>query len=379
MEDRVILTPDTIVWTSRQRDTGLRLETVSAALAAFFDDLPMEELPFEDAIEAASERARLTLGDRLLSEEWLRPIAGAVPAGAELSALRMSFECAAAPLSLPLPQSTSVLPPMRIAAAAAVGALAGLVLLSPLSLLILGSRDAGVLVGPPLGAFVLVLIADQASKSKGLKRALIGALGVATIAEVWWLVSAGTLWGVLGSRLSGRRSAPMRILTYIAMASVLFIAKRRPVYDRDEYEGIIRSAIEQWLDGALILLSSLAQPRQAAGDATKQLEAVTRTLGGKLQELHAASLDNVPAVADELLHEAKFLGFGGLEGPAHFQEGADQEPAAKTLIWAAELSDRYDRFGHVELGDEVTVEREPLLFGEQVKEKGLVRKTRRRR
>jgi len=371
MEDKTILTPETVIRASRQRLIELRSETMSAALEAFFGKLPTEDVPSEQAVGAASEHARLTLGDDLLSEECLKQIAGDAPTAAE-----QSFESAAAPLALPPPQSTTVLPPMRIAAAAAVGALAGLVLLAPISLLIVGSRDAGILVGPPLGAFVLVLIAGWASKSKWLKRALIGVLGVATIFEVWRLVSAGTVWGVLRGRLVGRRSALMRILTYIAIAFVLFIAKRKPVYDRDEYERTIQCAVEHWLDGALILLSSLAQPRPSANDAGEQLDAVTRTLGGKLQELHAATLDNVPVVADELLHEAKRLGFGGMEGPALFLGGADRKHVAKTLIWSVELGDRYDRFGHIEPGDEVTVEREPLVFEEHIKEKGLVRKMR---
>ena len=76
MEDGAILTPDTVVWKSRQRESELRSETVSAALTAFFGDLPQEELPCEEAIEAASKRARLALRDHLLTENWLRPIAG---------------------------------------------------------------------------------------------------------------------------------------------------------------------------------------------------------------------------------------------------------------------------------------------------------------
>ena len=358
--------------------TKFRLRMVSEAASAFFGNLPVGEPPAEPAVRTASERVRLKLVDSLVSEDGLEQISAEVPNAAAQSALRLSFENALAPLALPAPQLTPALEVSRVAVAAAVGALAGLVLLAPFSLLILGSRDAGILVGPPLGAFALTLTADWASRNKWLKAVLIGALGVATIGEVWRLLSGGTPWRKLWRRLAEGRSAVKRILTYVGILLILLVSKRRPVYDRDEYERVIRTTVEHWLEGALILLSSLVHSRKLDNDNEHRLvEDLTRTLGVKLRELHATPPEALPVAADELLHEAASLGFGGIAGPPLFLSGAERAPQSD-LVWSVELSDRYDRFGHIEPGDEVTVEREPVLFRDRVKEKGLVRKVHRR-
>jgi hypothetical protein len=46
------------------------------------------------------------------------------------------------------------------------------------------------------------------------------------------------------------------------------------------------------------------------------------------------------------------------------------------LTWKPSLQAKYEAFGHVTEGDEVTIERPPVIFDGKVVQRGLVRKLR---
>ena len=354
----------------------LRSETVSDAAAAFFARLVPNRQPSRADVEAAADSVQTGLHKRLFRDDWLELASDGRHITEDVrAAIRVTFERPVPTLTISSPPDTSELLLSRIALAALVGAVAGLMLLTPLTRLLLGSRDIGFFVGPPIGAFFLVLAAGFASKSKWLRRVLLLGLGVATVAEVWGILSEGTLWGTIRRKLGGRGSALKRILLYIAIACVLLVTKRRSSYDQDEYEKQVRLTIQSWLDGAWMLLVGLVGEWLGSREAATSADSVINKIGLRLHALHGSSPENLPFAVDELIHEARALGFGGLDRPAAFlSEGPERE--RKVMIWQEELGEKFDRFGLVDVGDEVTVEREPVLFEGEVREKGLVRKVR---
>jgi hypothetical protein len=46
------------------------------------------------------------------------------------------------------------------------------------------------------------------------------------------------------------------------------------------------------------------------------------------------------------------------------------------IVWTNDLQSKYETFGHVAEGDQVKIERQPVIFDGRVMERGLVRKLR---
>jgi len=263
-----------------------------------------------------------------------------------------------------------------MALAAAVGAVAGMLLLTPLTRILLDMRDVGLFVGPPIGALVLVLATWHASRSKWLKGILIFALGVAVVGEAWQILSGGGLFGRLWRKLGGRGSAFKRVFLYITVIFVLVIAKCRPRYNPQEYRETVRSVITQWLDGVLVLLIWLCDHDHSIKEETS-LEPAISELGDMIQALHHTPKENLPVAVEELIQEAKNQGFEGLDGPSRFRES--DAPDQIILSWTEELREKYDVFGYVEPGDDVIVQTQPVMFQGDVRKKGSVRKKRKGR
>ena len=247
-----------------------------------------------------------------------------------------------------------------------------MMLLTPLTRLLLGMRDVGLFVGPPLGAFLLVLVTWHTSKNKWLRRILIFAFSVAAIGEVWAIVTGGGLIGRVWRKLGGRYTGIKRIIMYVVIIFLLVIAKRRPSYDRQEYEATVRSAIEQWLDCSLILLTFLSATKGNQIQMRSTAESALYKLGAKIQLLANVSKkdDLLLAAVTELVQETENVGFKIIK--------ANSE-TLKVIDWHKDLEAEYETFGNIEPGDRVIIEREPTIFEGVVREKGLVRKLRDRR
>jgi hypothetical protein len=84
-------------------------------------------------------------------------------------------------------------------------------------------------------------------------------------------------------------------------------------------------------------------------------------------------MDELPISAAELLQEARNAGFERIEGEPAFMGGA---PEPNVLTWRKEMEDLYEKFGSIEPGQHVRVEREAVVQEGRVLRRGLVRKAR---
>jgi hypothetical protein len=365
------------VQTGRKATEALRGKILNNSVSAYFGNLGDEDFPSTTDLEQAGSAAHSVLQKELLSKELLSKICSHPDADeGDLAALELQLVDLAPVLQVPPPQCTLELSPKRMALAAAVGAVAGMLMLAPLTRILLDMRDVGLFVGPPIGAFVLVLAVWYASRSKWLKGILMFALGCAVVGEAWQILSGGGLFSSLWRKLGGRGSAVKRVFLYIAVIFVLVIAKCRPRYNPQEYRETVRSVIAQWLDGVLVLLIWLCYHDRNIQEETNLAPAISE-LGDMIQALHHTSKENLPVAVEELILEAKNQGFEGLDGPSQFR-GSDA-PEQIILSWTEDLRERYDVFGHVEPGDDVIVQIQPVTFNGAIRKKGSVRKKRKGR
>lgn len=351
----------------REASGPLRSGAIDATVGAYFDALGKCESPGPPDIQAAVRAAETILAKTVLTQEWVAAVSGASLQDSDRkAALELSFNAVRPALKIPSPQIVSELSPVRMGIAALVGAIGGMLIFTPLTRVLLDMRDVGLFVGAPVGAFLLVLAAWHSARSMWLRRFLVAAFGVAAIGEVWGILSGGGILRRLWAQLGGRRSALKRILLYVSVIFVLVIAKPRPKFDRQQHQPIVRSAIDQWLDAALPALGLLLEPTKEKTSANADAEATLSDVVQQVGEMRSFPAENLPAAVEELRQFLKYKGF------------EFEEQSQKMFLWQTERRDEYEVFGHVEPGNRVIIEREPVVFQGAVRKKGLVRKVRER-
>ncbi len=349
--------------TSLESEVGV---AVKQASEAFLSSLGDEHCPEDSNVMAGNIAAHSVIKDHVLSERWLSAVTGNMKIDhCEFSRIELAFDNIMPSLAIPKPQDASTMSSLRLALAASVGAILGMMVFTPLARLLLGMRDTGLFLGAPVGAMLLVLASCHAAENKWVKNVLVAALGVATITEVWALLSGGGVFSRLWHRLGGRRSGVKRLLVYGCAILVLAFSKRVPHIDRLGYEQTIVYTLRQWIDEAIIVLAFLFQPNTLSADST-QCEDMLYAIVAKIKMLQSAGKENVEFAVQELIQETENMGFSSGDGPHQF-------------TWEDSKQNEYDTYGHIELGDLVIVERESVCFKDSIKHKGLVRKLRDRR
>ena len=241
-----------------------------------------------------------------------------------VNALALAFDAVSVPLTIavPVPQTGPRMVP--VALAGVVGALAGMLVFTPLANILLDMKDLGLALGGPVGAFIVIVL--------------------------YW-------------RLSG-----VRLLQWLTGSS------SSVHINSGAQQAAARLAIEQWLDMSLVVLILLCDTASDQAAAHKESYKILRQLSRKIYALHRASQDGLAVNADEVIQAARNLGFEGLDGQPQFLVSTLE--ASEPLVWHASLAGQYEMFGHITDGDPVRIERKPVILEGKVMERGLVRKVR---
>lgn len=188
--------------------------------------------------------------------------------------LAAAFDLITAPPELTFPPPILRTRAIMWAIPAAVGAALGVFLFPPLALVAWGSRDLGYVLGAPVGAALLTLLAALLSEHPRVRLAVQCALGVAVVAEVVDWVTGGIsplrrIWRFLGhgKPTLGRRL--QRIGLWLAAIFTLHLTRARAVLRREDVRDLVEAQIEEALRGHCDLLLALAwtQADAAAGRA----------------------------------------------------------------------------------------------------------------
>lgn len=309
---------------------GLRRDLVDKATAEYFNTLDLVGSPSAGDFEAAEARAYVVLKQELLSPDSVTLINGGAKLDQDsLALLALGFDAITRPLRIPGPVTTAETKSVTLALAGAGGAVGGMLLLAALMRLAFDMRDLGLALGAPLGALLAVLLA-------------------------YWLA---------------RRRFLTRILPW------LFVRPQalRPAV-RSAHNKAVRAIIEQWVEWAVSMLAVLCLHRAGPPESRTDRDKALRRIGKLVYALHQATTQSLPVVVHELIQEAKNSGFEGLEGqPAFLEERRAEE---ETMVWKQELQTRYETFGHIAEGDDVTIERPAVVFDGKIVQRGLVRKIR---
>jgi hypothetical protein len=308
----------------------LRRDLLNNATREYFETLGSDSCPADSDFDVAQARVRSLLKKELLSSTWLSAIDdGALSDEHSIAAMALTFDSISSPLRIPKPAKHIEPKAFSIALSALAGAVIGIILLTPLARLAFDMRDLGLVLGGPLGAFCMVLIAHRLSRSRLLMK---------------------------------------------LMRPVFGIKDYQPGYERQGHEEVVRMFIEQWLNLEIPLLAALYFYRSWSTQTRADKEIAFRRIGGLIYTLHRTSSESLPVVADELIQEAKNCGFEGLDGSSAFL--LTDASVQNVTVWTNNLQNKYETFGQIDEGDQVKIERQPVIFAGMVIERGLVRKLR---
>ena len=309
---------------------AVRRNLIKEATREYFDALDPIGSPAPGDFEAAGDRAYAILRHRLLTPSAVALMNGGTELDDDAMALlTLSFDTIARPLRRPAPLLRAETRSVGLGLSAAVGAVVGMLVLAPAMRLAFEMRDLGLVLGGPLGALLFVLLMHQLARLRFLTRLL-----------PWLFVRPKALRGAA----------------------------------RNDHEKAVGTVISQWVDGAVPILAVLCFHRSGPPEAKTDKDKALRRLGKLIYTLQQAPPESLPVVAHELIQEAKNSGFEGLEGLPAFLEARHESD--ETLVWKEELRTRYESFGHIAEGDQVTVERPPVVFGGKIVQRGLVRRIR---
>jgi len=298
----------------------------------------------------------------------------------KLQSLSFSFDTIVRPVTIPKPTRIFEMRAINVAIAALLGAFLGLALLTPLARFLLDMRDVGIVLSGPIGAFCMVLVIWRISKSKTMRGILIAALGIASIAEIWRAVKGDAFFSgiwILLRRKNPKSGVLKRLVLYIAIIFLLSFSKEKLAFERMSHEEVVKSCIESWLKMVIPLIAAIQYFSLKSEQAPDNKQEIFNSLTGFIYDLHNAAAKDLPYVADELIQEAKNIGFAGLDGQPRFLSNAEKQE--ENLVWIPSLIEKYETFGNIKEGDEVRVERKPVIVGLKVLKRGLVRRIRERK
>ncbi|MBC8472338.1 MAG: hypothetical protein H8D56_22990 [Planctomycetes bacterium] len=312
------------------RTEKLRRDLLDKATKEYFATSGLSGSPAAGDFDIAQTRTRSLLKRKLFSSTWISAISdGSVTDDRSIAAMALTFDSIASPLQIPKPSAYTEPKEFSVALSALAGAVVGMVVLTPLFRIGFDMRDVGLVLGGPLGAFCMVLIVRRLSRSRFFLK---------------------LLWRIFG------------------------VAERLPGYERRSHEEVVRMSIEQWLNLITPLLVVLCFYKSWSTDASTDEEIAFRRLGKLIYAMHSASSESLPVMADELIQEARNCGFEGLEGSPEFLSSVVGPQSV--IFWTNDLQNKYEPFGHIAEGDQVKIERQPVIFDGKVMERGLVRKLR---
>ena len=320
-----MLDPETRVTTMRQGTAVLRKSLVKQALSEYHKTISSGDPTRPNHHATAVTHVQALLKKRLFSRDCLSVLDSEQAKDSHwINALALAFDAVTIPLAIAAPVSKSGPRLMPVAIAGAVGALAGMLIFTPLAKLALGMGGLGLAIGWAVGAAIAIML--------------------------YWRLSR------------------LRLMQWITGSA-------SPVHmDTGHQQAVARLAIEQWLDMSLVLMTLLCDTASDQVSGRTGSHEILRQLSRKIYALHRASEDALAVTSDEVIQAARNLGFEGLDGQPEFMESA--QTACETLVWYPSLAGQYEMFGDISEGDSVRVERAPVVLEGKVMSRGLVRKVR---
>lgn len=324
----------------------------SQRIAGSFND---DRLPTSELLKLEAGESRMHLIDALW-DAYIQSDTGKELSDIERNALKFDFRDHALPLTIPCPVPREELRPSVMPLSACTGALLGMAVLTPVMRLLFGNdyREFGLLLGAPLGALLIVAFIRYVSQRKFLLRSLQALLGLTTVAEVVSLFLSPLnpfrlVWRTLTNRFGGKGlwGSIKRILFFIIAILLLQLAVPVKKLAREQLQENTGTAIKDWIDGHVLLLSVLAAtPRGSEQPVEPDLQ--DQQLLRAMVKLVQSGNENRGVITSEIIQAFKNAGY-------------DFHPAVDCDVFNDTLLPYFTTEGLIEKGDPVKILEPPVM------------------
>lgn|GEM_PF-1318473 len=276
-------------------------------------------------------------------------------------------------IRIPFPHGNPQLPVWRLPLASAIGVFLGLLIFGPLLRLAGIHQQEIVLVTGMGGAFLTtwgINYLVRSPKGRNIMLVVAGVGGVAAAAKKIMGLIPG--WGGFWRFISGRKASKAFLIFPLA-AFLALISRPKIVYPNEKEVGeIIETSVFSWLEAIFFLGMITSNSRKDSRGETRFL--IPEPVIKATYRLHQSPADELETACQELIQEAKKLGFEGLSSKPVFLQNEEERTDKKVIKWSPGFEEHYDSFGEVEEGDRVRIEEPAIIFKGEVIKKGMVRK-----
>jgi len=355
-----------------------RKNIINKSTAIFISNIKENEYPDDYILKMAKEKTESLIIDELLNDNVLQSITE-INDTKRASQNNISIDLLKSeiyswqknnPLKIPNPSKYSEIINWRISLTAIIGTILGGYLLPLFFVLIMNKPDAlklGMIIGGPLGAFIIVYLHCSISQNRVLKGSLFAGLAIVTIADIFLLFKSSSgivgLWKTIRGKqkTKGFSSFLKRLLAYTLILLILLLAKRKTVYSIDDYRDVTRISIELWMDKVIMFIQALiaSKPIDEFKEEIDYAEIIE-----SIFKLEQTPNNELSIAVEELIVTAKNSG-------AEFPQNESVE-----LIWEDDFENKYRKYGSIDEGQKVFIENPPVIVKGKVLKKGLVRKVR---
>ncbi len=281
------------------------------------------------------------------------------------------------PLKMTPPVPHLLIPPIRYVLLAGIGAVLGVYTIEPLTRLLLGYCDVGLIIGGPVGAALAVATAGYLVENPAVRRKVMIALGVAASAWLAMELLAKTPVVGLWQRMVGKKTGVMQKLraaaAFLGVVFLLWLARPSRKTLCKQLEKSAEADILAWLRrhlDVMVLLAVISRDGTGAaseGPGTPDVTQVPTQLVAALARLadQRAQSPDVSALVDEVVQEYEQAGF------------TTPESTECPTVYCRRLEQYYDAFGLVGEGDPIEVVESPVLGNDgSVVKRGTLKKRR---
>lgn len=271
------------------------------------------------------------------------------------------------PLTLSRPLGPQKVPPARQALSTGLGVFLGAVLLRPFFLATGMDPGTSLFLSCLLGAVLFVFFLNSLTASPFLRRGLLVATGIGTMAQLLAL-AVNPFRSLPGLRLPNQRWK--RFLFYLLLPLLYFMSAPREEVHQEEVQAGVERTLFLWTYCSWHLLQ-LALQEQKEKKPPSSYEEEMQTLLPSLYQLYHTPGEELETGVLEIFQVLRSFGYEELTVEGAFLE-KNKKPLS--LVWREDLQEKYHVFGQIQEGEQVRIEKPVITKGGEVLVKGLVRR-----
>lgn len=134
---------------------------------------------------------------------------------------------------------------------------------------------------------------------------------------------------------------------------------------KKEVATTVKTYLKLWLAMVTLIADKIILSEQKRKEDQNIIKKLPANLIDKIYKLYNARGEQIKIIAQEIIQQAKQLGFEGFD---------EFEKSQSDIYWTEKLRKKYDTFGLVNEGDKIHIEEIPNIINGKIIKKGLVRR-----